>query len=397
MEGSVTLEQVIASPHLPSLPAVALQVLELTRDENVKLADLANVIQADQALAARVLRTVNSSYYGLRKPCPTVTRAIGYLGLNTVKTLVLCFSIVDTVDGGNSEFDITFDFISYWKRAVYSAASARYIARLTESCDPEEAFLAALMQDIGMIALWRVHNEKYLQAVDVAGDDHRKLISVETNSFEYEHAKVGAMMCEKWRLPQDYIDATNYHHNAEKSPAATREFSRVVEASLLASLTMIMENCKDVMTAFIDKMYRWFSLSESQVTELLRDVSEDGIKVARLLNVDMGGSSNVAVVLDTAQDILLRQQIENEKDAKPPEEEQPEPELHNKIYDRAFFEKALAGAHQKCKNNGGSITLLIIAADELDAINRTQGYDAGDKAVRKLGRMILDTFGKSVV
>ncbi len=92
-----TLEKVLKCPTLPSLPAVALKVIDLTSNPAVKMEELARTIQNDQGLAAKILRTVNSSFYGLRKPCSTIHAAIVMLGLGPVKTLALGFSLVSAI------------------------------------------------------------------------------------------------------------------------------------------------------------------------------------------------------------------------------------------------------------------------------------------------------------
>ena len=88
------LDYVLAYPNLPTLPIVALDVLTLTSNQNIEMGELARVIENDQALCAKILKTVNSTFYGLTTPCPTITRAMSYLGLSTVKSLVLGFSLV---------------------------------------------------------------------------------------------------------------------------------------------------------------------------------------------------------------------------------------------------------------------------------------------------------------
>src|SRR5262245_6791812 len=116
-----TLEQVLSCPNLPSLPTVAVEVLALTAKSNADLNEISRVVQNDQALSAKILRTVNSSFYGLSKPCPTITRALTYMGLSTVKSLVLGFSLVDWTRQGEGGFDM----IDYWRRSAYGAAAAR--------------------------------------------------------------------------------------------------------------------------------------------------------------------------------------------------------------------------------------------------------------------------------
>ena len=90
------IDQILACKRLPSLPWVAIQILELTRDQNASSADIAQCVEMDQALSGKILKTINSSFYGLSSPCPSISRAINYLGMNTVRSLVLGFSLVES-------------------------------------------------------------------------------------------------------------------------------------------------------------------------------------------------------------------------------------------------------------------------------------------------------------
>ena len=139
------LERIMNSPDLPTLPAVAAQMLELTTRSDVELSEIAKVIEHDPAIATRVLKTVNSSFYGLTRRVASIRQALAYLGMETVKGLVLGFSLARVMQGSSDE--ITFDFIDYWRRSIFSAAAARRIGIATRSVDPDEAFLAALVQE----------------------------------------------------------------------------------------------------------------------------------------------------------------------------------------------------------------------------------------------------------
>src|SRR6516162_4803910 len=97
------LERVLSCPNLPTLPTVAVRIIELTQQRNISVDELAGAIQNDQGLTTKVLRTVNSSFYGLRKPCASISQAIVMLGLSAVKSLTLGFSLVAAVRSGGSE------------------------------------------------------------------------------------------------------------------------------------------------------------------------------------------------------------------------------------------------------------------------------------------------------
>src|SRR5262245_24495269 len=178
---SVTLEHVLSCPGLPSLPTVAVQVLNLARNPNVQLDQIARVIQNDPALCARILKTVNSSFFGLSKPCPTITRALAYLGLNTVKSLVLGFSLVDWIETSDDVDDLQ----DYWRRSVCSAATARRLAAMVKGCDPEEAFVAALVQDIGVLAMRRAIGPAYRNITSQCRGRHEMLADLCRRTFGF--------------------------------------------------------------------------------------------------------------------------------------------------------------------------------------------------------------------
>jgi HD-like signal output (HDOD) protein len=179
---NAAIERVFAAPNLPTLPAVALRVLELMGCRDVSVREIASVIEHDPALASKVLRTVNSSFFGLARPCGSVQQALVYIGLHSLKSLVLSFSLARTIDQHDDE--VGFDFLDYWRRSIYSAAAAREIAYRHRRCDPDEAFFCALIRDVGMIALWRAFGDRYLQVIDLTKGDHGRLAAIEQRTLD---------------------------------------------------------------------------------------------------------------------------------------------------------------------------------------------------------------------
>ena len=119
------LDKVLSCKKLPSLPAIALKVIELTQDERVPVKMIGDTIANDQALSLKVLKTVNSSFYGLRKPCSSINQAIVMLGLSAVKTLALGFSLVSSLAKDKAA---GFDYDAYWRRALTTGVAAKIIA-----------------------------------------------------------------------------------------------------------------------------------------------------------------------------------------------------------------------------------------------------------------------------
>src|SRR4051795_4541388 len=111
------------STQLPTLPIIAMKVLELTRREDVSVPEIASLIMNDPALASRILKTVNSPFYGLRKQVSTVSGALVILGLQAAKTLALGFSLLTSLKKNSDGSDAPFDYAAFWKRSIYAAVS----------------------------------------------------------------------------------------------------------------------------------------------------------------------------------------------------------------------------------------------------------------------------------
>ena len=110
------LERILKSPRLPSLPAIALEVIDLVQQQDVDIKQIANTIQHDPALSTKILKTVNSSFYGQAHSISTISHALVVLGLNSVKTLALGFTLVNNLA---DEQTGSFDHLTFWKRSLY--------------------------------------------------------------------------------------------------------------------------------------------------------------------------------------------------------------------------------------------------------------------------------------
>src|SRR4051794_24064084 len=197
-------------PNLPSLPAIAMQVLELAQKSDVDIAEIARIISKDPALSGKILKTVNSSFYQRSQHVSTISHALVILGLQSVKTLVLGFSLVTNLKKNKSA---GFQHLSYWKRSIYAATAARSIAAKANIVQQEEAFLAALLMDIGMLLMDQALGEKY-GAVHEKIKTHEELAAVEKADLSGDHAEVGGWLAEQWKLPPLLSTPIAQHHNA---------------------------------------------------------------------------------------------------------------------------------------------------------------------------------------
>jgi len=297
------LDEILNCPTLPSLPAVAIRVLELTSDPDVKMDELAKEIQFDQGIAAKILRTVNSSFYGLRKRCSSIDHALVMLGLNPVKSLVLGFSLVSTV---KADEDDGFDYLGYWERGLTTAVASKFAAEMTgNKLIADESFLAGLFQDIGMVALHRTIGGEYIEVLASAQGNHTLLPKLELDAFEIQHSTIGAMMCENWKMPHEIVIPVRYH---DRPTACPQEFAQTAKCVALGNMVHSVLSGDDP-TEPLRQLYAraasWVGFSESEVDELIKKTGGTTKELANLFSIDVGSVPDPDEVLSKADHQLI--------------------------------------------------------------------------------------------
>ncbi len=393
-----SLEKVLACPNLPTLPAVALKVLELTSQPDVSLKQVAAVIENDQAIATKVLRTVNSSFYGLSRRCGSIQQALALLGLQTVKGLVLGFSLAKSVDGGGDK-EISFDFMTYWRRSMYTAAAARHIANLTKRCDPDEAFVTALIQDIGEVALWRSFGDTYLQTMDLAGKDHNKLAAVERKTFDLDHTSVASEMTRRWRFPEQIVNAVRWHHASESAPQDALQLTRtVVLAGMVAAVI-----CSDK-SGNSDAIHRlrvaaaeWFDLKGNQPLTMLQTIADLAQQMARVFNLNVGEQPDIDALLAQANAIREEQVLPHiNLDEVLESEARDLTDPVSGLPDRTVFLRDLDAAMAVLSQGGMGlgVGVVIVGMDDAKWLNDRFGPLGADAMLRNVGSTLIEAAGR---
>ncbi|MCA9299798.1 MAG: HDOD domain-containing protein, partial [Phycisphaerales bacterium] len=293
------LDEILSCQSLPSLPSVAVRVIELTSNPDVSLDELARTIQTDQGLAAKVLRTVNSSFYGLRQQCSTIQKALVMLGLGPIKTLALGFSLVSSLT--EHELSEEFDQIEYWRRALYTAVAAKTFAETAKLTCADEAFLGGLLQDVGQMAMLAALGPTYLMVLKRANGDHNAVIKLELEEFELQHADVGAMLAERWRLPPELVVPIKYHERPTAAPGEYAQIVRSVGIGRLAHEVLTFEQTAAPLRRLYSRCEQWFGLGATDVDDVMKRVGDSVRELKNVFALDTGPFANVEEVLEHAE------------------------------------------------------------------------------------------------
>jgi len=393
---TAALERVLNCPVLPSLPAVAVQVLAMTRDPNVTVKELARVVENDQAISTKVLRTINSSYYGLSSPCPSIHRAMGYLGLNTVRSLVLGFSLVDSFKG--SETAEGFDIQRHWRRALYGAVAARTIAHQACCTDPDEAFISAMLQDVGMLAAAITLGTDY-EAVSCQIDgDHFAAEDIEQSALDFTHSQAGAQLAQRWSLPEGMIEAIRNHHDPDNASQDHRDLARIVALSAVAAEALTVDQPQQLVRRLERDGRAWFDLPEDGVAQMLTRISEGAGELSRLFQLDTGTAPDIASIMSQAQEQQIAAQASMDRERQSLETTATELERQSMtdgltgIANRRGFDKALEAEFDRAKQ-GGALAVIFFDADRFKALNDTHGHQVGDEVLIQIAARATEAIG----
>lgn len=393
------LNKVLSCQSLPSLPTVGVQVLTLTRDPDVSMDQIARVIETDLALSAKVLKTVNSSVYGLTSPCTTIRRALNYLGLSAVKSIVLGFSLVESTRGlsGGDGFDIN----DHWRRSIFGAAAARVLAQKINRCDPEEAFAAALFQDLGSLAMLTALGSRYTSAIAGASRDHAAHPALEAAALGFTHSECGAALATKWRLPDRYVQTILHHHAPDGADPDCRDLVRVVGLGTLTAAALASENAADHLATLLAKARLWFNLESADMAALLGQIGKAAAELARLFSKPVGVIPDTASLMQQANEELVNQQIATAREADRLREKnealtrQTLTDALTGIGNRKRFDDEADRLFSESSTIGRGFALVMCDGDKFKAVNDTHGHHVGDAVLRELAVRISKSLGTS--
>lgn len=220
--------EVLARRNLPTIPAVLSRIITLVEGETTNARHLVDVIERDQALTGKILRLANSAFFGQSRRVATIPRAILLLGFSTVRNLALGVKVWDTLAGGIAKQRLE----DLWVHSVSVALATKLLsARLCDG-DPDEAFTAGLLHDVGRLVIAARFKDGYWTAIE--RDATTPVDEIERSSFGVDHAEVGSWLFEAWNLPPGIVEAVRRHHDAELKPgvpgllAAANRLLRVV-------------------------------------------------------------------------------------------------------------------------------------------------------------------------
>jgi len=216
LRGEKLKELVARMDRLPSIPSLYVQMVEALHNPEVTLEEVGGIIAEDMAMTAKILKLVNSAFFGLRRQVSSPVEAANYLGLDTIRSLVLsinAFSQFESLPLGK------FSIEALWSHSLNTAATAKAIAQVQDD-DPklaDEAFIAGMLHDIGKLVMAANFTDQFNRALKLIWEQKLDPIAAEQEIFAATHADVGGYLLGLWGLPVPVVEAIALHHSPAKT------------------------------------------------------------------------------------------------------------------------------------------------------------------------------------
>lgn len=197
--------------NLPTLPVIAMQINQLLTDFESPLDQMVALLEKDQSLVTKILRLVNSSFYGFKSRVKSVRHAVTLMGYNTIRNAVVTVSVIEALNLKTKNSDFNID--QFWRHSIRTAVMCRYIAEKSYIVDPDEAFTGGLLHDIGKVVLAVYFTDELSIIIEESSNHGCSFYCAEEKLNYCPHTIVGSLLAQHWMLPDPLVNAIQYHHS----------------------------------------------------------------------------------------------------------------------------------------------------------------------------------------
>ncbi len=282
------LEKLIGSIEgLPTLPSVVARVNDLVDDPTASAGDINDILSRDMALGSKILKLVNSAYYGFPRRISSITHAVVILGFQTVRSIALSAFVFDAFGAS----DLPFGYRNFWVHSVGVGVAAQVVGSRQGLPLSEDAFMCGLLHDVGKLVLHQHMGEQYAKALAKVETDDLTLFEAEKATLETNHAEVGGLLTEHWKLPEKMVAALRSHHEPESaSEEAGKLVAAVHLADVLVRAMLIGSGGGRKLSTASETAWDLLGLSADDLPEIMREITTEMAKAGAFIELVQASS-----------------------------------------------------------------------------------------------------------
>jgi two-component system, cell cycle response regulator len=413
----IDAEKILGSSQLPTLPSVAMKLLELARDPETEFDDVIAVVKSDPAIMTKILKAANSSFFGFKSPVTSIERAVPLLGTTVVTTLALSFSLVDAAMASGP---LAQHYTAYWKQSIVQAVSAEVLAEHYAKTLSSDCFLTGLLLDLGRLAILKTASQEYLPVLVDWESQGGSLPDLERARLGVDHVRIGVELMRKWKLPARLIEAVSRHHQpAERILAELTDDEAIGERVIATAAAVGDYFCTPDKGAALTRIEqfasKFFQMDRPAVEAYLTSTRERIARAGHLFSVsfeelghsvDLMGEANEQLAQVALREHMASTRVELQREAiehAKQELETKNQELQEratrdpltKLYNRAFFAEALAAAIGGASRSAGLLAVLFSDIDRFKQINDSYGHQFGDQVLCRVAQIHTEALRRS--
>ncbi len=273
---------------LPTISIVASQINVEEKKESLTAKSLSVIIAKDPALTSKVLKLANSAYYGLVKQVNTLDRAVTVLGFNTIKSLALTVAVFNFF---KHDFDTRLDIKGLWFHSLGCAVSSKVLVSVTDAEYAEQAFVAGIIHDIGIIAIAHYLPHEMEEILKAMHDLQALQFEVEKEILGFTHQRVGGLIADQWNFPEEYIQAIKYHDgpipsSIDEDPVSAKLARAVYIGNQLAKVMRLGKSIDPSVAKIPIDVWQALGISREVIPTLRESIKEDYKKMCEAWDIE---------------------------------------------------------------------------------------------------------------
>lgn len=402
------LKAVLDSPALPTLPTVASKLISITSKPETSISEIAQLLSKDISLSAKVLRIANSAFYSFSSKISTVHQAVSNMGKNAIRSLVLSVSFLAIKTNEKKEY---FSYEKFWQKSLSAAVAAKLIMSEIDKSEPEEIFIAALLQDIGELIVMRTFPEQYERVLKTLSETQKDVLAVEEQIIGVNHTFVGHEVTRNWGFPPELLIPIQYHHNPDDYPGNDKKImlaTKVVYLSGLIANILSAFRPQENHKKFIEKSKEMLGFNDKIIDGILEKVHSEIIEIAAFFDFHIENPKPIELILQEANIALslinlsyeqinkelISAKIELQKLTK-------DLELKNKrleklvhidglteVYNHRYLQNFLETEIRRSLRLQTFMSLILLDIDYFKRFNDNYGHQTGDFILKEMCKLM---------